>query len=230
MSRNKYQPPSKLAARVYKADDGKRGTRQKRNKRPFLSTTLSCIDGLNVPEDDLRATFKRLGLKRSKRLKPPLNISDTEAKAYYLMLLGHFQRLDAAMKLYSTAKQNGDCIEFASVIMNRGYGKTSFLGKPYLAHRLAYEIFNGTIEGPEMQVCHKCDNRACINPSHLFLGTNQENHADMMAKGRYFHKVPKSEYCAIAELSKTLSTKEIAERYGVGCGTIWKVLKRCEKK
>lgn len=60
-------------------------------------------------------------------------------------------------------------------------------GKMLRVHRVSWELHNGPI--PEgRQVCHKCDNAPCVRPSHLFLGTNKQNHEDMTQKGRHWRQ------------------------------------------
>ena len=66
---------------------------------------------------------------------------------------------------------------------NGGYGLLSVDGKACRAHRLAWELANGPIPAG-LFCCHKCDNPACCNPSHIFLGTAADNLRDMREKSR----------------------------------------------
>lgn len=102
------------------------------------------------------------------------------------------------------------CIEWTGVTAKSNgreshrYGRVTIGNRKHLAHRVAYERSNGPIPAG-MQVLHRCDNTRCCNPGHLFLGTHQQNMADMRAKGRS-HKgpnpnVPRGEKARSAKLT-----------------------------
>ncbi len=104
-------------------------------------------------------------------------------------------------------------------------------GKLWRVHRLVWTLVKGKI--PEgLNVCHKCDNRPCCNPEHLFTGTAKDNVHDSMAKGRFI----KGETCGQSKLTEKqvrlvkfsmrhIKPKAIVELLGLDCkpGNIWEI-------
>ncbi len=79
-----------------------------------------------------------------------------------------------------------ECWEWQAAFRKDGYGVINVDGEIVGAHRVSYMLSKGEIAG-RLLVCHKCDNRKCVNPNHLFLGTYSDNLIDSINKGR---KIP----------------------------------------
>lgn len=119
---------------------------------------------------------------------------------------------------------NGDCWRYTGYITKSGYGCFSNdQSKPYPAHRFMYEMINGDVP-KSLMVCHRCDNRACVNPDHLFVGTHGDNMADRNAKGRQ-SKVRKWAKITDADARQikfqdSRAHHEIADAYGISRTTV----------
>ena len=117
------------------------------------------------------------------------------------------------------------CLEYPRSKLKNGYGQVRFAGKMRKVHRVAYQWFYGVDPG-DLMVCHTCDNRACYNPLHLFLGTSQDNMSDMARKGRGTRKLTDEDIQNMREeyATGTVMQKTIAERYGVSRPLVSQIL------
>jgi DNA-binding transcriptional regulator YiaG len=117
-----------------------------------------------------------------------------------------------------------------------GYGKIRVGNKRKSVHRLSYEFYYGSISD-DICVLHKCDNRKCVNPEHLFLGTRADNNQDKVNKNRQAkglnHGLKKEKH-PLAKLtdkdvsdirnSQGIAQYKLAEMYGVSQSNINKIL------
>jgi len=126
------------------------------------------------------------------------------------------------------------CWIWTAFVNEKGYGKFTNNGKTYRSHRLSYELYIGEIPDG-LYVCHECDNTFCVNPNHLFLGSQLDNIHDMLNKGRGSapplfkgedHSLSKLTENNVIEIrkSKHMTHRQLAEKYNVSKKLIFNVI------
>lgn len=126
-------------------------------------------------------------------------------------------------------RRRGECWEWTGSRRKDGYGSYYLDGKIVLAHRASHFYQTGDMPPPEVKVCHECDNHWCVNPKHLFTGTQLDNVRDMYAKGRDHHARLQGSDNPKAKLtdeqvamirSGQFKGRDLAKRFGVAESTI----------
>lgn len=138
---------------------------------------------------------------------------------------------------YVDKKKPSECWEWLGYKKPGGYGQFHRYGfgrhKPIGAHRFSYELKFGPIP-KGLLICHTCDNRYCVNPKHLWLGTHADNFRDMKNKMRHCY----GERNALAKLTSkkvkeirfkyentNTTQQKLANEYGIERGSIGKILR-----
>lgn len=119
-------------------------------------------------------------------------------------------------------KHPGGCWEWTGAKNSAGYGHLYWGGRLVYAHRLAWEMEHGPITDG-LCALHACDNPACVNPAHLFLGTKRDNRFDCLAKGRAKKKLNPALVQRVRAMLPSSTLDEIALEVGVSAQTIRKV-------
>jgi hypothetical protein len=128
--------------------------------------------------------------------------------------------MDDAERFWAKVDKSGECWEWTGYL-NGGYGQFKLNGKMVKSHRLSYVLHHPlTIdlwEHREICVCHRCDNRKCVNPAHLFLGSVADNNKDCKEKGRFIAGglLLKGEKHGQSKLTET-QVREIRMKYANG--------------
>lgn len=139
-------------------------------------------------------------------------------------------------RFWSQVVTGDGCWEWSGLESTAGYGKIYWLGRTTHAHRVSWMITHGDIPDG-MFVCHTCDNRLCVRPSHLFLGTPADNMNDMAKKGRASkgasHPLAKLTDEDVRNIrsqyvfgSRDSGLRALAKKYGVSMHNIHMIVKR----
>lgn len=119
-----------------------------------------------------------------------------------------------------------NCWRWTACTDGAGYGIIKVNGKMLSAHRVVWELTYGTIP-PGQCVCHHCDNKICVNPNHLFLGTVKENSIDMCRKGRVARILTDEQILSMRALYKNgISCKELSQQFDTGYMNVYRVVTR----
>jgi hypothetical protein len=133
-----------------------------------------------------------------------------------------------------TADLESGCHIWTASTNLQGYGEFGIVRRPahkiHAAHRVSWELHRGPIP-PGMKILHKCDRPRCVNPDHLFIGTQKDNMQDCVTKGR--KNSAKGEKNCKAKLTveqiqeiRLSSDRGLGRRYGIGSNQVYRIRKR----
>jgi len=122
--------------------------------------------------------------------------------------------------------EDDGCWEWVAFLNGSGYGRFGYLGGLVSAHRFSFDLFNGPIPSGRC-VLHHCDNPACVNPDHLYLGGQRENMIDREMRGRGVGKLTADQVREIRNRNKDGETQaSLRKEFGISDGHISEIIGR----
>lgn len=210
--------------------------------------SMRCYAGRNTPADETsvgqndipgRGTLVRGCQACGKPFRTyPSTISRYPAMTCSLECRDQIRRVPPEERFWKHVDLSSECWIWTGGKTGTGYGHMWIVtdNNHILAHRMSYQMHHGPIPDG-LQVCHKCDNPPCVNPSHLFLGTAKDNALDKIAKGRgrapygekhWRSKLTEQQVVEIRQIHATegLSFNAIGRRFAVKGQAVKKIVHR----
>jgi len=188
-----------------------------------MNKSKSILPRLAALEGNLEEELARLALLRSQgKLHLPGGVRRRVGQGGNATIR---QKIDAFRSAIMEFTE-GNCWEWVGRLDPTGYGIIDIRQVCFTTHRFSFAIFNG--REPKKFVCHHCDNPKCVNPDHLFEGTQTDNMHDCSVKGRFGDRRGEMNACrklsdmAVREIRASSRTlKALAHQYGVSESAIF---------